>query len=174
MAEEACYTARATTKQQVLDSIGKQTLHANGYGQYTHDASLLLQKGIWRVLVSQFNPSNPGKGMETLLGDGSNILTNVKSTKASMAVSIINVAQKQPIQDSTLVAKGTWPPYHFCTEVQEEADQVNFVNQSVISTKAGVVVAITNLVGSNITNAILVGKLKDVYLRNVPFSRVPW
>ncbi len=46
MAEEACYTARATTKQQVLDSIGKQTLHANGYGQYTHDASLLLQKGI--------------------------------------------------------------------------------------------------------------------------------
>ena len=44
----------------------------------------------------------------------------------------------------------------------------NFVDQSVISTKAGVVVAITNLVGSNITNAILVGTLKDGYLRNVP------
>ena len=54
-----------------------------------------------------------------------------------------------------------------------EADWVNFVNQSVISTKAGVVEAITNLVGSNITNAILVGTLKDGYLRNVPFSRVP-
>jgi hypothetical protein len=47
------------------------------------------------VLVSQFNPSNPGKGMEKLLDDGSNILTNVKSTKASMVVSIINIAQKK-------------------------------------------------------------------------------
>jgi hypothetical protein len=33
--------------------------------------------------------------MEKLLDDGSNILTNVKSTKASRAVSIINVAQKK-------------------------------------------------------------------------------
>jgi hypothetical protein len=56
--------------------------------------------------------------------------------------------------------------------VQEEADQVNFVNQSVISTKAGVVEAITNLVGSNITNDILIGTLKDGYIRNVPLSRV--
>jgi hypothetical protein len=36
----------------------------NKHGQNTHDAILLLQKGIRRVLVSQFNPSNPGKGME--------------------------------------------------------------------------------------------------------------
>jgi hypothetical protein len=47
------------------------------------------------VLVSQFDPSNPGKGMEKLLDDGSNILTNVKSTKASMVVSIINIFQKK-------------------------------------------------------------------------------
>ncbi len=72
---EACYTARATTKQQVLDGIDKLTLQTNEHGQYTHDAILLLQKGIQRVLVSQFNPSDPGKGMVKLLGDGDNILT---------------------------------------------------------------------------------------------------
>ncbi len=72
---EVCYTARATTKQQVLDGINKLTLQTNEHGQYTHDAILLIQKGIQHVLVSQFNPSDPGKGMVKLLDDGDNILT---------------------------------------------------------------------------------------------------
>jgi hypothetical protein len=66
---EACYTVRATTKQQVIKGIGKLTLQTNEHGQYTHDAILLLQKGISCVLVSQFNPSNSGKGMAKLLKD---------------------------------------------------------------------------------------------------------
>jgi hypothetical protein len=49
---EACYTARATMKQQVIEGIGKLALQTNNYGQYTHDAILLLQKGILRILVS--------------------------------------------------------------------------------------------------------------------------
>jgi hypothetical protein len=49
---EACYTARATTKQQVLDGINKLTCQTNEHGQYMHDAILLLQKGIRRVLIS--------------------------------------------------------------------------------------------------------------------------
>jgi hypothetical protein len=77
---EACYTARAMTKQQVLNSVKKLTLQTNKHGQYMHDAILLLQKGISHVLISQFNPSNPGKGMEKLLNDGNNLLTLVKST----------------------------------------------------------------------------------------------
>ncbi len=72
---EACYMARATTKQQVLEGINKLTLQTNKHGQYTHNAILLIQKGIQRVLVSQFNPSDPGKGMAKLLDDGDNILT---------------------------------------------------------------------------------------------------
>ena len=43
---EACYMARATTKQQVLGGISKLTLHTNEHGQYMHDAILLIQKGI--------------------------------------------------------------------------------------------------------------------------------
>jgi len=72
---EACYTARATTKQQVLEGINKLTLQTNEHGQYTHDAILLIQKDIQRILISQFNPSNPGKGMVKLLDDEDNILT---------------------------------------------------------------------------------------------------
>jgi hypothetical protein len=91
---EACYTARATTKQQVLDGIDKLTLQTNEHGQYTHDAILLLQKGIQRVLVSQFNPSDPGKGMVKLLDYGDNILTRIQSTDAITAGSVLKLAKK--------------------------------------------------------------------------------
>jgi hypothetical protein len=53
---EACYTARATIKQQVLNGVNKLTFQTNEHGQYTYDAIQLLQKGIRRVLISQFNP----------------------------------------------------------------------------------------------------------------------
>ena len=39
---EACYTVRATMKQQVIKGIGKLTLQTNKHGQYTHNAILLL------------------------------------------------------------------------------------------------------------------------------------
>jgi hypothetical protein len=92
---EACYMARAMTKQQVLDGVNKLTLQMNEHGQYTHDAILLLQKGIWRVLISQFNPSDPGKGMEKLLDDGNNLLTLVKSTDVIMVSYVIKEAKQR-------------------------------------------------------------------------------
>ncbi len=46
MEEGACYTAWAMTKQQVLDSVNKLTLHMNEHVQYMHDAILLLQKAF--------------------------------------------------------------------------------------------------------------------------------
>jgi hypothetical protein len=90
---EACYTARATTKQQVIKGIGKLALQTNKHGQYTHDAILLLQKGIRCVFISQFNPSDPGKGMEKLLEGGMNLLTNVKLTDAITANSVLKAAK---------------------------------------------------------------------------------
>ena len=54
---EACYTAWATTKQQVLDGINKLTLQTNEHGQYTNNAILLIQKGIQNVLnLTQVTP----------------------------------------------------------------------------------------------------------------------
>jgi len=64
---EACYTAWATTKQQVLDGIDKLTLQTNEHGQYMHDAILLIQKGIQRVLVSQFNVSSSANSTQVTL-----------------------------------------------------------------------------------------------------------
>jgi hypothetical protein len=152
---EACYTARATTKQQVLNSVNKLTLQTNKHGQYTHDAILLLQKGIRRVLISQFNPSNPGKGMEKLLGDGDNLLTLVKSTDAITASYVVKKAKNRAEELTASTRKTILPSIESQAEAQEEADRLNVINQSVIGAKEGVVEAITKLVDSNVINAIL-------------------
>jgi len=152
---EACYTARATTKQQVLGRINKLTLQTNEHGQYTHNAILLIQKGIQRVLVSQVNPSDPGKGMVKLLNDGDNILTRVQSTDAITAGFVLKPAKKQADDLSTTTGKTVLPTFNTRTEAQEEADRLNVINQSVIGAKEGVVEAVSKLVGNNITDTIL-------------------
>ena len=132
---EACYTARATTKQQVLDGINKLTLQTNKHGQYTHNAILLLQKGVQQVLISQFNPSNPGNGMVKLLNNGANILTQVKLTNAITAGSVLKTAKKQADELTTTTGKTILPTFTTQTEAQEEANQLNVINQLVIGAK---------------------------------------
>jgi hypothetical protein len=152
---EACYIALATTKQQVLNGINKLTLQTNEHGQYTHDAILLIQKGIQRVLVSQFNPSDPGQGMVKLLDDGDNmILTRVQSTDAITAGSVLKMAKKRADELSTTTGKTNLPTFNAQTEAQEEADQLNIINQSIIGAKEGVVEAVSKLVSSDITDAL--------------------
>ena len=131
------------------------TLHTNKHGQYTHNAILLIQKGIQRVLISQFNPSEPGNGMVKLLDDGDNILTRVQSTDAITAESVLKSAKKRADTLSTTTVKTILPTITAQTEAQEEAYRLNVTNQSVIGTKGGVVEAVTKLVGSNITDVIL-------------------
>jgi hypothetical protein len=152
---EVCYMARATMKQQVIKGIGKLALQTNEHGQYMHDNILLLQKSIRCILVSQFNPSNPGKGMAKLLEDGTNLLTNIKLTNAITTNSVLKVAKARA--DVALKALSTTitPTITSRSEAQEEADRLNVINQSVIGTKEGVVEAVTKLVGSDITDAVL-------------------
>jgi hypothetical protein len=152
---EACYTARATTKQQVLKGVNKLTLQTNKHGQYTHDAILLLQKGIRRVLISQLNPSNPGKGMEKLLNEVNNLLTLVKSTDVITASYEVKKAKNRVDELTASTGKTIIPSITSRAEAQEEANRLNVINQSVTGAKEGVVKAITKLVGSNVTNAIL-------------------
>jgi hypothetical protein len=152
---EACYTARATMKKQVLDGIEKLTLQTNKNGRYTHDAILLLQKGIWRILQSQFNPSNPGKGMEKLLDTSDNQLTLVKSTDAITAGSMIKKVKQNAEVLLILTGKTILPIITTWAEAQEEANQLDIINQLVIRAKEGAIEAITKLVGSNITDVIL-------------------
>jgi hypothetical protein len=119
---EACYMARATTKQQVLDGVNKLTLLTNEHGQYMHDAILLLQKGIWRVLISQFNPIDPGKGMEKLLNDGNNLLTLVMSRDVIMAGSVIKASKQRADEMTALTGKTILPSITAQAEAQEEAN----------------------------------------------------
>jgi hypothetical protein len=152
---EACYTAVAMTKQQVLDGVNKLTLQTIEHGQYMHDGIQLLQKGIWCVLISQFNPSNPGKGMEKLFNDGNILLMLVKSTDTILAGSIIKAAEKRADKLTATTGKIILPSFTAQAEAQEEANRLNVINQLVIDAKEGVVEAITKLVGSDVTNAIL-------------------
>jgi hypothetical protein len=71
-----------------------------------------LQKGIRRVLISQFNPSNPGKGMEKLLNDGNNMLTLVKSTDAITASYITKKAKNRADKLTASTARPSSPPSH--------------------------------------------------------------
>jgi hypothetical protein len=106
---EACYMARAMTKQHVLDGVSKLTLQMNEHGQYMHDVILLLQKGIWHVLINQFYPNNPGKGMEKLLNDGNNLLTLVKYTDLITASYVIKEAKQRADELTTSTGKTVSP-----------------------------------------------------------------
>jgi hypothetical protein len=93
-----------------------------------HNAILLIQKVIQRVLVSQFNPSDPGKGMVKLLDSGNNILMRVQSTDAITAGSILKSAKKQADKLLTTTGKTVLPTFTTRMEAQEEADQLNVIN----------------------------------------------
>jgi hypothetical protein len=114
--------ARAMTKQQVLNSVNNLNLQTNKHGQYTQYAILLLQKGNRRVLISQFNLSNPGKVMEKLLDKGNNLLTLVKSTDAIMASYIVKEAKNRADELTASTCKTVLPSITSQAEAQEEAN----------------------------------------------------
>jgi hypothetical protein len=65
------------------------------------------------------------------------------------------LAKKRADKLLTTTGKTVLPTFTTQMEAQEEANQLNVINQSVISAKEGIVEAVSKLVGSNITNAIL-------------------
>jgi hypothetical protein len=72
-----------------------------------------------------------------------------------MAISVIKAVKNRADKLTATTRKTILPSITTQTEAQEEANQMNVINQMVISTKEGVVEAIANLVGSNVTDAIL-------------------
>ena len=142
------------SKQQVLDGIKTNSLQTIEKWQYTHNTILLLQKGVRRVLQSQFNPSNPRKGIKKLLDTGDDQLTLVKLTNAITARSVLKKAKQNAEALSTSTGKTVLPIITTRAE-EEEADRLNVINQSVIRAKEGAIEAITKLVSSDITDAIL-------------------
>ncbi len=93
--------------------------------------------------------------MVKLLDKGANILTQVKLTDAITAGSVFKMAKKRADKLTTTTGKTILPTFTTRTEAQEEANHLNVINKLVIGAKEGIVVALTKLVGRNITDAIL-------------------
>ncbi len=93
--------------------------------------------------------------MEKLLDAGDNQLTQIKSTDTITVGLVIKKTKQQADALSISTGKPISPLITTHAETQEEADQLNVINQSVIGAKEDAVEAITKLVGSNINDAIL-------------------
>ncbi len=72
-----------------------------------------------------------------------------------MAGSVLKSAKKRADELSTMTGKTVLPTFTTRTEAQEEANRLNIINQLVIGAKEGIVKALSKLVGSDITDAVL-------------------
>ncbi len=84
------------------------------------------------MLICQFNPSNPGKAMEKLRNNGNNLLTLVKSTDVITASYVVKEAKNRADELIASTSKTVLPSTTSQAEAQEEADQLNVINQLVI------------------------------------------
>lgn len=153
---EACYTARTTIRQNAKALIAELTLNTNERGQYVHDDAVVFITGIKRQLGSIFNPEQPGKGMALLAEKGPNELTTLKSTDMFTAAQILAASKKE----AEALAKKTGMPQEKPAietrgDAQEEADRKNYAIQATIGAKEGAAEAITEKVGSDITDHVL-------------------
>ena len=155
---DACFTARATTRDHVKAAITKLALPRNSSNQYTHDAITTFFTGVRRVLKSTYNPGDPGNGMEKLLisstANPPSLLARIRSTDAATITSVLDEARA--IADAQSTAQlPVLPTITARADAQDEADRINMINQAVIGAKEGATEAITKKVGSDITDAVL-------------------
>ncbi len=97
----------------------------------------------------------PGQGHGEATQYGNNLLTLVKSTDAITASYIIKKAKNRADKLTASTGKTVLPSITSQAEAQEEAKRLNVIDQLVIGAKEGVIKAITKLVGSDVTDAIL-------------------
>jgi hypothetical protein len=153
---EACHTARATKKQQVIKGIGKLTLQTNKQTWAVHaQCNSTPAKRHLLHACKPIQPKRPGQRHGKLLKDGLNLLTNVKSTNAITANSVLKAAKTKVDAASKAASTTIAPTITSRLEAHEEANCLNVINQLVIGAKEGIVEAVTKLVGSNITDAVL-------------------
>lgn len=150
---DACFTARATTREHVAASIKKLTLPTTDNGQYDHDAATTFIAGIHRVLRETYNPGDPGNGMFKLCA-AANAIATIKATSVATAKSVLDDA-KAVAADASIGSTIVPPAIDSRADAQDEADRLNLINQAVIGAKEGAAEAITAKVGSDVTDAVL-------------------
>eukprot|EP00804_Cyclotella_cryptica_P013550 CCRYP_012907-RA/>CCRYP_012907-RA protein AED:0.59 eAED:0.66 QI:0/0/0/1/1/1/2/0/788 len=150
---DACFTARATTREHVAASIKKLTLPTTDNGQYGHDAAMTFIAGIHQVLRETYNPGDPGNGMFKLCV-AANTMAMIKVTSVATAKSILNDAKAVAAAVST-GSTIAHPAIDSHADTQDIAGRLNLINQAVICAKEGAAGAITAKVGSDVTDAVL-------------------
>jgi hypothetical protein len=153
---DACFMARATTREHVHASIAKLALPTNAGGQYNHEDATTFITRIRRTLREIYNPGNPGNGMVKLC-IATNAIARITSTSIATATTVLDEARRIAAAASAASTSGTIiaPAIDSRSDVQDEADRCNLTNQAVIGAKEGTTEAITAKVGSDVTDAVL-------------------
>jgi hypothetical protein len=153
---DACFMARATTREHVHTSITKLMLLTNGGGQYNNEDATTFIAGIRRTLRKTYNPGEPGNGMVKLC-IAPNAVGRITSTSVATAMTVLDEARRTAAAASAVSTSNTIiaPAINSLSEAQDEADRIKLINQVVIGANEGTTEAILAKVGSDITDAVL-------------------
>lgn len=161
MSSDACYSARSSTRTQVLEAIKRLTLSKNSSEQYNHDDAVKYFAAIKRVLKETYNPGDPGHGMEKLIDENRPGLapehpTNATSTFTTTAQDVLTLyLQRAATLNAQNLTTNVQPLITDRTEAQDHADRLNLQNQAVIGAKEGATEAIVLQFGRDITDSVL-------------------
>ena len=108
---DACFTARATTREHVSAAIAKLTLPKTESGQYNHEDATTFITGIHRVLRETYNPGDPGNGMDKLTV-AAYAIARSKSTAVATAASVLDESRRAAAASRRLRAQRTRHPHH--------------------------------------------------------------
>jgi hypothetical protein len=151
---DTCFTACATTCEHVRASITKLTLPTTDGRQYNHKDATTFIAGVRRILRETYNPGDPGNGMDKLCV-AANAIASIKSTSVATAKYILDNARCAAAATSTVGGPTVTPAIDNRSDVQDEANRLNLINQAVIGAKEGTNEAITAKVGTDVTEAVL-------------------
>jgi hypothetical protein len=152
---EACYTARRIIGEDAKKLILNLQLKVNERGQYQHDDAVVFTTGINRQLANIYNPEQPGKGMLLLADKNPNEVNTLKSTDLVTATNVLKKYQRLADKESKVTGMKEKPHIDTQAEAQEEADRTNYAIQATIGAKEGVAEAITEKVGTDVTDIVL-------------------
>ena len=113
---EACYSARASTKAQVVAKITRQSFKKNINGQYTHDAITTLSQGINCIMKGTYKPCDAGKGMSGLLIQNA---YGPNSNEAFTPEVVLKEASEAADKESRATGTTTAPAFTLQLEAQE-------------------------------------------------------
>ena len=149
---DLCFTAQTVTKQSIVDEIRQLKFQSNDNGQYTHAAITQLVKGIQQVLKQQYNPAGGSNGMLDLLEKN---IKGLQANKTITAEDVLLAAQSNAVDKSVNTGTIIVSEFTLRADAQHEANRLNIINQALIGANAGVVKAMTTVVGTDITSSVV-------------------